>query len=75
MFEFLNIPFIFISIIIFVVLVNEKPVIENIDTLFYPVVFVLGILVGMIKDYLLSLKNNPERKPAPPIFQSAAIKD
>ena len=37
--EFLNPPFIIVSILIFVVLVNENPVIENIDTLFYAGIF------------------------------------
>ena len=64
--EFLNKPFIAISILIFVVLVNENPVIENIDTLFYAGIFLLlGMMIGMIKDYLLYLKNNPEK---PPIY-------
>ena len=67
--EFLNPPFIIVSILIFVVLVNENSVIENIDTLFYAIMgYFFGMMIVMIKDYLLYLKNNPKK---PPIYRTS----
>lgn len=72
MFESLTIPLIIIIISIMVFDEFKLSGIEYILIIFYAGLFVvLGMMVGMIKDYLLRLKRNPERK-SNAIFLSSA---